>query len=189
MILIIDVDDVLLNWTKSFDKFVRVEYNYNGVYLIDNPQRLWEALGVDKSEIYEIMKHHNRLNSFADLEYYNDSEILINYIGLFDKVYCITSCGNTSKIMENRHANLVNRFHNFIDEYIFLDFLKPKFNKIDDIIHLHPNDEIYMLDDNVGDIEYAISIGVKGIVYKTAFHDSKDLPYVESMKEFIDSLK
>ena len=75
-ILITDIDDTLLDWTKSFDIFARKHFGYTGITLSKNPQRLWDALNTTKENIPEFMKAHNESSEFAQLEYLNDSEIL-----------------------------------------------------------------------------------------------------------------
>ena len=88
-ILITDIDDTLLDWTKSFDIFARKHFGYTGIALSKNPQRLWDALNTTKENIPEFMKAHNESSEFAQLEYLNDSEILNNVFDKFDKIFCM----------------------------------------------------------------------------------------------------
>ena len=183
-ILITDIDEVLLAWSKSFDKFIRENYEYTGIYIAESGQRLWELIDVPKEIIGEVMSEHTCLPSFGHLDYHNDAEVLNHNKDTFDKIIAITSCGNESHIMEARNNNIAEKFPDTIDEIIYLDYLEEKIQTIEKLISENPEAEFYMIDDSVLDIEKAIELGVKGYVYKTTFHDSKDLPTVDSLSEF-----
>jgi len=183
-ILITDIDEVLLAWSKSFDKFIRDEYNYDGVYIGDSSQRLWELIDIPKEQIGEVMEKHTHLPSFGQLEFHNDAEILNKHNDTFDKIIAITSCGNDAHIMEARNNNIAEKFPGIIDEIIYLDFLKEKIDVIDRIMSENIDAKFYMIDDSVNDIEKAIDKGVNGFVYETPFHDAKNLPSVDSLSEF-----
>jgi len=185
-ILIIDIDDVLLDWTKSFDQFIRDKYAYNGIYLGDNSQRLWEVLKIDRTDIDKVMKEHSELDRFKNLNYYKDAEELMNYSHLFNKIISVTSCGTTENIIMKRNFNIRSKFGVHINDIIYLDFLNHKDEAIKKIIKNNQDAEIYMVDDNVDDIKNAILFGVKAYVYKSAFHDSTDLPTINSLKEFFE---
>ena len=188
-ILITDIDDVLLDWTKSFDQFIREEYDYNGVYLGDNTQRLWEVLCIKKGEIFNIMKSHSELQRFNNLEYYKDSIELLDNFDNFDNIFAITSCGNTIDIIKKRKYNLNKRFPGIIDKVFFLNFLEKKKKILKEIKNKYPTYEIYMIDDNVNDIQSAISLGINGYVYTTSFHKHFNLPVVNSLNEFFNNIK
>ena len=124
-ILITDIDDTLLDWTKSFDIFARKHFDYNGIALSKNPQRLWDALNTTKENIPEFMKAHNESSEFAQLEYLNDSEILNNAFDKFDKIIGLTSCGDTPIVKTLRQNNL-NKLFPELTEVIYLPFLAQK---------------------------------------------------------------
>jgi len=188
-ILIVDIDDVVLDWTASFDKYIRKFHGYDGVPLGENPKRLPDILNCSREKVISIMEEHNTSSRFKNLKNFKDSKELLLLNTYFEKVYSITSCGKSDQIRQNRLENLMVAIPCFIDELICLDFYEHKHEEIIEIINNHKDSEIYMLDDNVIDIEFAISKGVNGIVYKSAFYDSKGLITVNSCKEFIRYIK
>lgn len=187
-ILITDVDEVLLDWSNSFDKFLRDNYGYEDVHLRDNPKRLWDVIGVDEKDIGNIMSIHNDSPEFAKLNYKKDAVILKDKHRLFDRIIAVTSCGNKKSIKEKRIKNLEDRFGNIIYEIQFLGFLNPKYKSLKKIKDEYPNATIFMIDDSVKDVEYARSLGINAYVYKTTFHNPKDLPVVESFTEFLEKM-
>jgi len=187
-ILITDIDEVLLDWSDSFDKFLREEYGYDDIHLRDNPKRLWEVVGVHESDIGMIMSVHNDSTAFSKLDYKKDSAILKDNYKKFDKIIAVTSCGSDTSIQEKRIKNLTEKFGDIFDKIEFLDFLNPKHEALERIKEKFSEDRIYMIDDSVKDVEYARSIGIDAYVYKATFHDPKDLPVVESFTEFLEKL-
>jgi FMN phosphatase YigB (HAD superfamily) len=187
-ILITDIDEVLLDWSDSFDKFLRENYGYDECHLRDNPKRLWEVVGVHERDIGGIMNIHNDSPTFAQLDYKNDSAILKNHYKKFDKIIAVTSCGSENSIQQKRIQNLKYKFGDIIDEIEFLDFLNPKHEALEKIKDRFSDAKIYMIDDSVKDVEYARSIGINAYVYKATFHDPKDLPVVDSFTQFLEKL-
>lgn len=187
-ILITDIDEVLLDWSDSFDGFLRENYGYDDCHLRDNPQRLWEVVGVHESDIGGIMNIHNDSPAFANLDYKNDSDILKDNYKKFDRIIAVTSCGSDTSIQQKRIQNLKEKFGDIIDEIEFLDFLNPKHEALEKIKERFSDAKIYMIDDSVKDVEYARSIGINAYVYKATFHDPKDLPVVDSFTQFLEKL-
>lgn len=187
-ILITDIDEVLLDWSDSFDKFLREEYQYDGCHLRDNPKRLWDVVGVHESDIGGVMAGHNDSPAFAYLDYKKDSAILKDNYKKFDKIIAVTSCGSEASIQEKRIKNLKEKFGDIFDDIEFLDFLNPKHEALQRIKDTFSNDKIYMIDDSVKDVAHARKIGIDAYVYKATFHDPKDLPVVESFSEFLEKL-
>lgn len=187
-ILITDIDEVLLDWSKSFDQFARDNYGYTGVYIADSTKRLWDIVSVEKENIGKVMAEHTQLQRFGELEYHKDAKVLLEYKNMFDKIIAITSCGKAPHIMDARNRNIKNKFPKTVDEVIYLDFLQKKIDVIKDLVNTYPDAEFYMIDDSVDDIEKAIEVGVKGFVYRAAFHDPKDLPVVDTLTEFFQKI-
>ena len=187
-ILFTDIDEVLLAWSKSFDKFIRSEYGYNGVYIAESSQRLWELIDIPQDQIGEVMKKHSSLPSFGQLDYHNDANILNFHKNYFEKIIAITSCGNTPHIIKARNNNISEKFPDVIDEIIYLDFLQEKIDVIVKCMLENPEAQYYMINDSVNDIKKAIEKGVKGFVYKTTFHKSGNLPTVDNLSEFFKLL-
>lgn len=186
-ILITDLDDTLLDWTKSFDTFIRENYGYDDVFLSDNPKRLWEILGVTKDEVTAIMKKHTQIERFGNLEYYKDAALINTMKNHFDKIIALTSCGNDKEIVEKRNKNVKSLFP-VIDNIIYLDFLHQKEDKLKSIIDAYPHTTFYMIDDNIIDVQSALDLGIQAWVYKSAFQHSKDLPIVETLSEFFEKI-
>jgi len=187
-LLIIDVDDVLLDWTSSFGKFITEHYGYKGVPLGENPKRLWDILNTDKETVIKIMKEHNNSSYFGELEYFKDSK-LFNEPNNFDKVVCVTSCGTEPEVQLARTKNLNNLFPGFIDEITFLPYFSEKSKEFTKIVLEHKDYEIFLLDDNVADVEFALTKGVLATVYKSSFYSSKGLQTVNNSQEFLDLSK
>lgn len=187
-ILITDLDDTLLDWTRSFDSYIRDMYGYDGVFLSDNPNRLWDVLYTTKEEVTNIMKYHTELERFGNLGYYKDAKILNDNADMFDKILAVTSCGKSDIITKKRDKN-VNKLFPVIEEVIYLDFLEQKDGMLRQLVTQYPDAEFYMIDDNIKDVKTAIDLGINAYAYRTAFHDPQDLPVVDSLQEFFDNIK
>lgn len=187
-ILITDIDDTLLDWTKSFDQFARKHFQYEGVPLSKNPQRLWDALKTSKENIPNFMKYHNESPEFAKLDYLNDAAILNIFYNRFDKIIGLTSCGDTPTVKELRTKNLNNLFPK-LTEVIYLPFLAQKDEILKELHMQYFHDTIYMIDDNIYDVETALKLGMKAAAYKTAFHKPDEkIPVVSNMSEFFKNI-
>lgn len=187
-ILITDIDDTLLDWTKSFDVFARKHFGYNGIALSKNPQRLWDALNTTKENIPEFMKAHNESSEFAQLEYLNDSEILNNAFDKFDKIIGLTSCGDTPIVKTLRQNNL-NKLFPKLTEVIYLPFLAQKDEVLKELASQYNDAEIYMIDDNIYDVATALTLGMKAAAYNTPFHKPDEyIPVVNNMSEFFEKI-
>ena len=186
-ILITDIDDTLLDWTKSFDLFVRDKLNYTGESLCTSKARLWDALNVSKEEVPTLMMEHTKLDRFANLEYLKDANILNNYKSNFYKVIALTSCGDTDEIIVKRNKNIATLFP-IIDEIIYLDFMELKEDKLIQLVDMYKDYEIFMIDDNIYDVSSAINLGINAMVYKTNFHDCGTLPMVDNFTDFIEKI-
>ena len=185
MILILDIDDVLLDWTKNFDWYVRKYHNYSGLNLSHNPKRLWDALEISKEKLYEIMQQHAEDESFKTIEYFKDAELIKTIDkSRFEKIYALTSCGTSEIIKNYREQNIKLRFDDLIDEIIFLPFLAPKI----EILSSFKGKDIIILDDNINDILFARELGFVGYAYAAPFHPIIE-GTVENMQEFMKEIE
>jgi phosphoglycolate phosphatase-like HAD superfamily hydrolase len=186
-LLIIDVDDVLLDWTASFGDFITENYGYDGVPLGENPKRLWDILNVPKEQVIEIMKEHNNSSYFKKLKYFNDSKVF-NQPHDFDKVVCVTACGIELQVQLARMNNLEDLFPGFINEITCLPYYSEKFDEFTKIIEAHRSYDIFLLDDNVADVKFALKNGVNAFVYKSAFYDNENLRTVDNSTDFLSAI-
>ena len=135
----------------------------------------------------DAMKAHSKIDRFGELDYYKDAHILNNQKGKFDLILAVTSCGNSDEIIKKRNANISKLFP-IIDDIIYLDFLEQKDKVLAEIVDKTPEAEIYMIDDNIKDVQTAIDLGIKAYAYRTAFHDPEELPVVDSLAEFFENI-
>lgn len=155
---IIDIDDVILDWTKGFSKFI-------GVDLTQSNKRIHEVLKISIDEEIRLITQFNQSEAFGGLPFITDAIDGINLLKNTYTLYFVTSCGNSQITMDLRINNLTTLVTP--EQLIFLDLHKPK-NEI--IKQLQPK---LMVDDNVENVLYSMYNSCNGYVFDTPWSRSK----------------
>jgi len=181
-LIIFDIDDVLLDWSKSFDIFLRNEKDYIGEPVQTSTKRIPEILNTTPDEANKIMLEHNESCYFKHMDIKGDSNLIIDF-NYSEPIIGITSCGITDTIIKARLENIRAKFGMKITKIIHLELHQNKFEVLTRFNKIYKN--VYYLDDNIRNIEYGDSIGINSFVYLTKFNQNliKDtIKYVYNMK-------
>ena len=176
MIAVIDVDDVLLDWTQGFDKWVRVEYGYVGIPISQRQDRLFDLF---HNEIYN---EFNQSNQFESLNLIKDADIgLIEISKQFD-IKLITSCGE--QYYKYRKFNLDLYLSNINYELIVLPLHKSKYEYID---KYKPT---IFIDDNIENVKYhADSLTGNTFLFHTEFNSSFNYKNINRVYTWMEIIK
>lgn len=187
--IIFDIDDVLLDWSKSFDTFLRVEKGYKGEKVQDSKKRIPDLLNISHDEANKLMIEHNESDYFEQMEIKSDSGELLKF-NYLSPIIGITSCGTSEMIKISRSNNMIDTFGYKLNDIIHLNLHEDKFKVLKNLKDKYEN--IYYLDDNIRNIEYADSIGINSFVYITEFNKDlikENIQYVNNMKDFLKEIK
>lgn len=179
-IILTDVDGVLLDWDKSFDKWMEKNKNKkysNGFYDVASRYK------ISKKKSRDLIKKFNESAEIGFLEPFKDS---VEYVKKLNKkgyvFHCITSLSKNLYSQKLRKINLINLFgESCFEKYIFLDVSERK-NKV---LNLYKNKDYYWVEDKLQNATDGLELGLKSILIR---HDySKNLKHEKII--FVDSWK
>lgn len=186
-LVILDCDDVLLNYIDGFGKFVKEHY---GIEPVGKPTEYDLAgwINAEPVQIREMMKHFNeRSYQFGLLEAIDEYAVervnaLIQKYKNKVKFMIVTKCGSAGHGEVLRKVNVINVFGDVFDDIIILEHFESKkgtFNKLKRTYNI-----ITVVDDYIGNIDVANEIGISTLVMKRD-HNCR---FIEKNKyDFVDN--
>lgn len=170
---IIDVDDVILDWTNGFNDWIISNKGYNGQRLYTLKQSLEQLNAVDWAIEF------NNSPEFSELEFIDGAIEGINEIfNIGFDIILLTSCGQ--EVYESRKTNLSKLQSPFT--LICLNFAEKKDNKIHE---LKPN---LFIDDNIHNARVASAYGMS-LHMQTGFNNPAEIQIVKSWEEITKKIK
>lgn len=116
--LLVDVDDVLLNWVGAFKKFLKKKgVSTNGDLPSQWDLRPW----VNHPDVLDLIDEFNHSEHFEYLE--PDHEAVVALARLYShgfQIYAITSCTDEAPAIERRKSNLNSHFGPLFEDVICL---------------------------------------------------------------------
>jgi len=182
-VLICDIDDVLLDWSRSFNTFLE-DQGYASLATCNNTIK--ECLGITEEQVKDLMLKHNTSNSFSKIKPNKDSLLLNQYYKIFSKIYFISACGDQDIIVSKRLKNLKDLF-TFDFELITVQVHGSKYNKLKEITQDNTK-KYYFLDDRVQNVVHAEELGCISYVYYTHWTDPKGFKTVQTIQEFLKEI-
>jgi phosphoglycolate phosphatase-like HAD superfamily hydrolase len=182
-LILTDVDGVLLNWDKSFDKWMKEKKYKKHNNNFDNVAQRYK---IKKEESRELVKTFNESSEIGFLEPFRDS---VEYIKkLYKKGYkfhCITSLGRSLYSQKLRKINLENLFGSCFSKFIFLDVSERK-NKI---LNSYKNSDLFWIEDKFENALDGLNVGLKPILMKHDYSNQikhNKIMMVNSWKEIYE---
>lgn len=157
MYALIDVDDVLLDWTGGFDTWARIHKNYTGPLISLRSDHIGELF-------YEgIYAEFNSSDDFKSLKPIKDARESLKIISKKYDIILITSCG--PEFLQSRKINLDKHFFGINFKIEILNLHENKDQYID---YYNPN--IYV-DDNIHNVKYCSEQGcINTYIFHTEFN-------------------
>lgn len=126
MMIILDCDDVLLDWVKRFRYFCVTERGLNPAEAGPSSWRMTEWLGVSDDEALNLIKDFNASHHFAFLEPVVGARHAIARLARNHSLHVLTACSTDPKIVERREKNLKVAFYNVFSSIRCLDLGQSK---------------------------------------------------------------
>lgn len=125
--LLVDCDDVLLDWIGGFADWVRLNHGLNPDE--DGPGD-WDMstwLGIPQARSLELVHQFNASEAFGELQPRLDAGILVPSLARQGfKLTVITSCSAAMAVVERRKMNLYRAFGPIFDRIICLPLMESK---------------------------------------------------------------
>jgi hypothetical protein len=164
--IIVDVDDVTLDWTAEMSEFV-------GVDLTNTSKRIHECLDITFEEEVELIKTFNSSEKFGQLSLKPGAKEGIELLKSNFNIHFVTSCGASFITKQLRTQQLSSLFGNDVN-FTFLDVHEPKNNVILDI------KPIIIIDDNFDNVSFARLHGARGYLFDAPWSRNKEKTYIWS---------
>lgn len=161
--IILDIDDVILQWTKGFS-------NYIGVDLTTDFRSIHQCLNITQAKENDIIEEFNTSESFSKIPYIDGAIEAVKKLHESYSVFFVTSCGDSPKTVDYRYRNL-----KAITEYgeiIFLPIHSPK-----DVVIADLKPVLYV-DDNYSNVVAAQSIGAESYLFDTPWARRNGKTYI-----------
>lgn len=183
MNLICDIDDVLLDWTKGFDSYLKIKNLHTGISLKEFNGTIEQYLNTSKQHANNLITEFNHSLMFAKLEPKDDLMYYIKSLSRFNLTF-VTSCGNTPKIKELRKHNIDMIVGKIPNKVIHLDLHKTK-----EVVYNNISSGV-VIDDNPMNCEMAKKLNHSSILYSCSHNlNYTGLQRVSSWKEIFKILE
>lgn len=179
MYALIDIDDVTLDWTYMFDKWVRLTKEYSGPPIYELPDNL--------STLFypSIYSEFNSSEFFQKLPLIDYAKLALTEISNAYDIVFISSCG--IEYTEDRHRNLQLHFPELKYECLILPLHADKTEYINSY-----KPKLY-IDDNFDNCVSASNIeGCQTYLYSAPYNSDLIHPNIiklKSWKEFLQNVK
>lgn len=194
-LVILDCDDVLLDYIGGFKNFVLNHYNIETKGMPED-YTLYEWLGISQPLAISIMKHFNE-NSY---EFGLLKPLDCDTVPLMNKLYqshnndtdfvVVTKCGSLGHSSVLRIVNLKYTFGDIFKNIIILETNESKKNTFK--MFMNEYDDITVVDDYKPNIDTAHELGIKTFFMKrehnVKFMDNPKYNFVENWKELYHKL-
>lgn len=172
--LILDVDEVLLDWPRGFVDFFNLTHDTKHVY---RPyyECVSNLLGFTREELFTLLTQFNLSMDFSTLKPIKGAKNFIEMIKVYNqlsedpiKIFMVTKCGNAPITQELRKKNLKSVFGDFDYEIVFLNTTD---SKLDELKRINEeNDVLMFIDDFTSNCDKGIEAGVPTYAIK-AYHN------------------
>jgi hypothetical protein len=162
--LVLDCDDVLLDWVGGFIKWYKLNNNApNLTREMITDIDFSSTLGCTTERLAELCRAFNESDEFATLDSVNDNDFryLLWLMHCRFDIFVLTKCGTSDRIKNNRIKNFSRNFINMgftpIKETIFLDFNESKAPIIDNLTKIYQR--VNVVDDNIHNLNDIHALG------------------------------
>jgi hypothetical protein len=121
MNIILDCDDVLLDWVKRFRYFCMSERGLNPAEAGPGSWRMTEWLGVSDDEALVLIKDFNASHHFAFLEPVVGARHAVAQLARNHSLHVLTACSTDPETVERRELNLLREFGAVFDSIHCID--------------------------------------------------------------------
>ena len=162
--ILLDCDDVLLNWLDGFRKYCASKL---GKEICDRGPKDWvmdEWLGTEPHETIQLIQEFNSSEEFGNLDPVKGAPPILKATALHTQVrmHVITSCSSDWDTVEMRKANLKQHYGDIFDSVHCLDLGQPK-DKI-----LHSFSPCVWFEDNIKHALAGVRFGHKVFMRQTS---------------------
>lgn len=169
---VIDVDEVVLQWGKGFDKYLRTYHNYTGEDIATTSKSLHDL------NVHQYVQQFNVSKEFANLEPVDNAIYTLNLLILngYDIAF-ISACGDSNETFALRMQNL-ELYLDFTYDLYCIPLDASKHALIDE---LQPT--LY-IDDNAENVKAAMAHTPSVYHMATPYNTKNELfKYIHSWKE------
>lgn len=163
MKIVIDLDDVVFDWTNGFAKYINANLNTS--------LRIREVMGWTLDEEVCKIKMFNTSSRFSELDYKENAIDVVRKLANNNSISFVSSCGNSllTRMFREHNLSLLNISYNLI----LLDIHEIKWNVFDKI---KPD---IIIDDNFDNVSYFKynNINGKGVLFDAPWSRLKDKTY------------
>lgn len=187
MNLILDVDEVILDWQAAFVKWISQAY---GLELDPAGPNSYDLTNWAGTEAVSLVRQFSTTPGFGEIPYTSGTLTFFEEfqrLSLPHSIKLITSCGVEDCTVNARRKNL-RAIDPFVSEYHFLPLDAPKKEKL----AACPPGSI-LVEDNVNHALEAVNLGMTAFVFKRS-HNRRDLSidprliWVDSWKPVLNTL-
>lgn len=126
MNIILDCDDVLLDWIKRFRLFATDRLGRELPEAGPGSWRMSEWLGVDDDMALVLIVEFNASHHFAFLEPVEGAQEVIAHLARKHTLHVVTACASDPETIERRELNLERHFGRVFDSVLCLDLGQSK---------------------------------------------------------------
>lgn len=157
--ILTDIDEVILQWSKSFEEWIVKNITYNPENRLESAYSIENWLNIDFEETRDLIYRFNNSNHFSNLEPYPKS---VEYIEKLHNEGCnfiaITSCGDNEDIHNMRINNIRTYFGEIFDVIHCLGIGEDKTK------YLKMYNKSWWIDDKVENVIDGMNVGHKSII-------------------------
>lgn len=124
--ILLDCDDVLLDWVSSFRRFCAVRHGVKFARAEPCDWSMSEWLGVSDDEALLLVKRFNRSSDFEYLMPVEGAAEVVLDLALDHELHVVTSCSSDAITTAARKRNLMRHFGPVFDSVTCLDLGAPK---------------------------------------------------------------
>lgn len=173
--VILDCDEVLLNWPQAFVNFHNIYHNTNVQYgpYFEAIENLFQ---VEHRNLDPIMRQFNVSDEFGKLDAMPGARMFVNWLVEFNKqqennndrisVFLITKCGTSEQTQKLREKNLLELFG---DEFEYdITYLDIHESKKDKLAEIHSDYQtLCFVDDYTSNCDVGHAIGIPTYAIRT----------------------
>lgn len=176
--IILDTDDVLLDYTPAFGIFSAKHYNCVPVSELpfETGYDVW--LNVTSREIDRYVEHFNEQSwEFGTLKPIQNAIECVQFLsGMKDTdLVVVSKCGTRGHAVPLRNANLVNVFGDVFKSVHIIEYWESKyatFQMLQDIYDVRA-----VVDDNIHNIDDAVKLGIPAFLFERVQNKALSEPY------------
>lgn len=179
-IILLDCDDVLLDWIGGFRKYMTVIL---GRPIIGTPDswNMGEWLGIPDDEVMYHIKAHNSGPCFGMLEPVAGAVEAIEALAETAELHVITSCDSSEAVHNMRLANLQEFFPPVFSSLTCLDLGHPKTEALS---KYKGESDVVWVEDNLKNAMMGVELGFRTYMRRTAHNTPQEADSARSITWF-----